>query len=405
MIQISDVRPPRKPRLMTRSKRWMTPDALKVTADRLDDLASPFASLFGRTEARAHAQTYLRGLLVGPPHKSVVLIAQLLGQGRVSGLQKFLNHAPWQYGEIQKAIQETFVRMVSDEGSEAIGVIRPSGFTKKGNESVGVERQINPRTGRRENCQIGIFLIAIGGRRSALLDHRLHLPPSWCDDTLLASRRRRKVHIPDGLEYLSLAEIASKMVRDVAARRTLLLDWLTADATPGTDGSLVRELEGCGIPYVLGVSPDARIWSLAHGARGPAERMNGSPRAVRAAAEIARELPACYWKRIGSEGRSAGESIDPSVVFAAVRVWRELPTGVPVESWLLLRRSLTDLRAPLRADISNAPEKTAPGVLARVACAQDHSAGLIEDARAHLGLAHYETRLWRGWHHHMSLSL
>lgn len=95
MILIPDVSPPREPRLMTLSNGWMTPDALKVAADRLDDLASPFASLFGRTEARAHALTYLRGLLVGPPHKSVVLIAQLLGQGRVSGLQKFLNNAPW----------------------------------------------------------------------------------------------------------------------------------------------------------------------------------------------------------------------------------------------------------------------------------------------------------------------
>lgn len=211
------------------------------------------------------------------------------------------------------------------------------------------------------------------------------------------------MRIPDGLEYLSLAEIAAKMVRDVTARRAVHLDWLTADATPGTEGSLVRELEGCGIPYVLGVSPDARIWSLPHGATVPAERAIGSPRAVRTAAEIARDLPDWCWKRTGSGGRLTGPGVDPSFTFAAVRGGRELPTGMPIESWLLLRRSLTDPRAPLLADVSNAPERTALEVLARVASAQERSAALIEEARAHLGLAHYETRLWRGWHHHVSL--
>ena len=58
---------------------------------------------------------------------------------------------------------------------------------KKGNKSVGVQRQYSGTAGRIENCQIGVFLAYASARGRTLLDRELYLPRVWADD---GGRRR-----------------------------------------------------------------------------------------------------------------------------------------------------------------------------------------------------------------------
>ena len=62
-------------------------------------------------------------------------------------------------------------------------MVDESGFAKKGNHSAGVARQHNGRLGKEDNCQVGVFLVGVTPGGSALLDHQLYLPESWCEDT------------------------------------------------------------------------------------------------------------------------------------------------------------------------------------------------------------------------------
>src|SRR3954453_9806138 len=86
----------------------MTPDDVRAAAERLVQFHERFAPLFGKEQAQDHAFDYVKGLMICPDRKSIEPIALLVGRGDVSGLQKFINSAPWQSDEIQAEAQAVF---------------------------------------------------------------------------------------------------------------------------------------------------------------------------------------------------------------------------------------------------------------------------------------------------------
>src|SRR5271163_4139369 len=123
----------------------MTPDDVRAAAARLTQFHQRFAALFGKDGAQDNAHIYVKGLMTCPLRKSVEPIALLVGDGRVSALQKFLNIAPWDHEEVQAEIQSVFTDDLAPSAAAhalgVVGVIDESAFTKKGNHSAGVARQ------------------------------------------------------------------------------------------------------------------------------------------------------------------------------------------------------------------------------------------------------------------------
>src|SRR5450432_663717 len=197
----------------------MTEDEVRAAAERLVQFHERFAPLFGKEQAQDHAYTYVKGLMVCPERKSIEPIALNVGDGQVSALQKFINNAPWDHGDVQAEVQS----MVADElvptavGTPigTVGVIDESGFAKKGNHSAGVARQHNGRLGKEDNCQVGVFLIGVAPRGVALLDHQLYLPQSWYEGATAAGRRE-EAHIPEDVAFGTKPEIAAALIRNVA---------------------------------------------------------------------------------------------------------------------------------------------------------------------------------------------
>src|SRR5262245_13186725 len=58
--------------------------------------------------------------------------------------------------------------------------MRPA-FEKYGKQSAGVARQYSGTAGRRENCQIGVFLLYASPRGAAFMDRDLYLPEEWTE--------------------------------------------------------------------------------------------------------------------------------------------------------------------------------------------------------------------------------
>jgi SRSO17 transposase len=52
--------------------------------------------------------------------------------------------------------------------------------------------------------------------------------------------------------------------------------------------------------------------------------------------------------------------------------------------------------------LSNAPATCGHEALVRVSGLRWPVETAIEEAKGELGMDHYETRTWRGWHHHMT---
>src|SRR3954452_4070631 len=366
----------------------MNEDEVRAAAERLVQFHERFAPLFGKEEAQDNAYTYVKGLMICPERKSIEPIALNVGNGNVSALQKFINVAPWDYvdaqAELQGAFVDELVPTAADSPIGVVGIIDESGFAKKGDSSAGVGRQHNGRLGKEDNCQVGVFLVGVTPGGTALLDHRLYLPESWCEDDTAAKQRRDKAHIPETVVFRTKPQIAAELIRRTTIPDVVTLDWITADEEYGRNGGFLDELELLGLRYLVEVPVTTTVWTEdpascvpPYGGRG---RVPTRPTraAVASVAAVASGLDRQAWRalqvRPGAKGPLAFE-------FAAVRVWavRHGAAGPPI--WLLVRRSLEPV-PEVKYYVSNADALTPLEVLAGVACTRHEVEEYFEDAKS-----------------------
>ena len=241
-------------------------DRTAPAAARLLNLHERFAPCFGRRECREHSFGYLRGLLLAGGRKSVEPMALLFGgpsedqanidQTIVLAWQRFLTVSPWKASDVQQEIQAVFNEEFVPTGREwpigTVGVIDGSGFVKRGTESVGVQRQWCGRMGKKENCQVGVFLVGATPAGTALLDHQLYLPEPWTKDMA----RRKKTRVPPEVTFQTKPQIAATLV----ARSSVRFDWITADEEFGRDGDFLDAMERNGQRYLVEVPCDTTVW-------------------------------------------------------------------------------------------------------------------------------------------------
>jgi SRSO17 transposase len=371
---------------------------LRAAAARLLNLHERFAPCFGRRECQEHSLGYLRGLLLAGGRKSVEPMALLFGgpsdeqptidQNIALAWQRFLTVSPWEARNVQQELQavfnEEFVPTASQSPIGTVGVIDGSGFVKRGTESVGVQRQWCGRLGKKENCQVGVFLVGVTPAGTALLDDQLYLPETWAAD----AARRKKTRIPPEVTFQTKPQIATALV----ARSSVRFDWITADEEFGRDGGFLDAMEQRRQRYLVEVPVDTTVWAEKPLRQTPDEL-------VWQVHLLASALPAKAWHiiqlREGTKGPLAFE-------FARLRVWsvRHRHAGPPV--WLLVRRSLE--RVPeIKYYVSNAEAEVPLETMALATGVRWRVEEFFEDGKGQLGMAQYEARSWTSWHHHMSL--
>jgi len=392
----------------------MTTNMLRALGRKLVLFHERFARLFGRRESRSHALVYLKGLIMGEDRKSVERIAlrfaeskagQPAGQNEVLALQDFLTASPWDHRQVQQEIQVLFAEQLVPSTAEwpigTVGVIDESSFVKKGTESCGVKRQWCGRLGKKENCQVGVFLVGVTPAGSALLDHQLYLPTEWAADR----RRRRKTRVPAEVTFQTKPEIAADLIGRTLDAGAVAFDWITVDELYGRDGNFLDALEARGLRYVAEV-PVTTTVSL-HGEASPAavgsdqdlRPLELSAPDVLNVKAVARELPADAWHtyqlREGAKGPLVFE-------FAFVRVWAVRHRRLGPPQWLIIRRSLA-ADPEYKYYVSNADGNTPTEHLALVTGTRWRVEEYFEDGKDDLGMSDYEARAWTSWHHHMSL--
>ena len=103
-------------------------------------------------------------------------------------------------------------------------VVDETGFLKKGNKSVGVQRQYSGTAGRIENCQIGVFLAYATARGRTLLDRELCVPQVWADD----QECREEGGVPEKVAFCTKPQLARRML-ERAMESGVPFGWLTGD--------------------------------------------------------------------------------------------------------------------------------------------------------------------------------
>lgn len=115
-------------------------------------------------------------------------MAEAVGDSTPDGMQRLLNQAEWDTDLVRDELREYVVEHFADE--RAVLVVDETGFLKKGTKSVGVQPQYSGTAGKKENCQIGVFLCYASEKGAAFVERALYLPKKRAGRTTPSVGRR-----------------------------------------------------------------------------------------------------------------------------------------------------------------------------------------------------------------------
>jgi SRSO17 transposase len=311
------------------------------------------------------------------------------GNATPYGIQHLLGRASWDADALREDLREYVIEHMAD--SESTLIVDETGFIKKGTNSVGVKRQYTGTVGKRENCQVGVFLAYASCRGQAFIDRELYLPEEWAED----KERRERAGVPDEVGMRTKPELAKEMLGRALVEGGVKASWVVADSVYGDSRRLGMFLEEREQPYVLALSGKAHVWSGFYQHR-VSTVLDALPEGELQSGEIAEEEG---WKRL-----SAGEGSKGPRLYD----WLRLPLNPPLQEdfqrWILVRRSIEDPE-DLNAYTVFCAQNTTLEALAKVAGSRWRVEIGFEEAKGEVGLAHYEVRSWDGWYRHITLSL
>ena len=213
------------------------------------------AERFHRSEPRRRALDYLKGLLSPVERKNGWQLAEQAGDATPDGVQRLLSTYVWDADLVRDDLRSYVVEHLGE--TDGVLVVDETGFLKKGTKSVGVQRQYSGTAGRIENCRIGVFLTYATAHGRVLLDRELYLPQVWAD----AAERRREAAVPEEVVFRTKPQLAREMLeRAVAAG--VPFRWVAGDEVYGNDRNLRLWLESAGIPHVLAIKRNEKLWVL-----------------------------------------------------------------------------------------------------------------------------------------------
>jgi len=382
----------------------LVPRDVEQFVDALASFHASFADTFRRPEQASAANVYLHGLLGSQSRKTTERIA-LTQRVNVRDLQHFIGQSPWPTEPLIARHQHLVAETLSHP--DGVVLIDESGIPKQGTASVGVAPQYCGAVGKVANSQVGVFLGYASSKGHTLLDSRLFVPQAWFDET--HAEVRQACGLPDGLTFQTKPELALLLLQDAVRRDNLPFRWVAVDALYGDAPAFLDGVAALGKWYMAEVACSTRVWMDSPAVEVPRWAGRGrKPTRLRLPVgqcvaqrvdEVMTRLPAQVWTRHTIKEGSKGPLICD---FAAVRVTvvRDgLPGGVV---WLVLRRNVEDPNE-VKFYLSNAPETTPLATLVRMSGVRWAIETSFAECKGELGLDHYETRSWLGWHHHMAL--
>lgn len=351
-------------------------------SDQFRRLCERVGICFGRHDLRSRAWSYVRGLLGPVRRKNSWQLAEHVGASTPHGFQRLLGRASWDADVLRDEVGRYASDHLLAQGEAGVLIIDETGFLKKGNKSVGVQRQYSGTAGRIENCQVGVFLALCGSRGRALIDRELYMPRSWCEDT----ERMEQAGVPPEVGFATKPQMAQRMVAR-ALESGLRPRWVLGDEVYGSDSKTRRFLESHGQPYVLAVSSQQRLW-----VEFLQQRVD----------RIAQQLDEQDWFRFSVADGAKGPRVYD---WAAGRYGASIDhKRGELRRWLLVRRSVEDPTDRAYYLCTAPPDATAQD-LAVAAGGRWAIETCFQAAKQEAGLDEYEVRSWTGWYRHITLSM
>ncbi len=354
-------------------------EALSQWSDALKSFQSRIAQHFARLEARQSAFDYLQALMSPVERKNGWQMAERVGHKAPYQFQHLLGRAQWDADEVTQEVQQYITQALGQ--ADGILAVDETGFIKQGSHSVGVQLQHCSLTGRLENCQVGVFLAYVSPQGHSLIDRRLYLPQSWCNDR----DKRAKAGVPDTVEFATKPQLAKQMLKR-AFETGVRPKWVVADEVYGNDGKFWWWLEQqYQQPYLLTVANSHCVF------------IGYQEHRVKA---LAQALTDEQWQRLSCGDGTKGERI-----YDWARIAVNCSDKHGMKRWILLRRNIEKPDDPLSITYYQvyAPADTTLEEIVFVAGQRWRIEECFAIAKDKLGLGEYEVRSWQGWHRHITL--
>jgi len=370
----------------------------RATQQRLRDYLDSIGDVLGTPQRRAHFARYALGLVGEGGRKNMeVIAAQSCASVRHvdaahQRMQDFITDSAWDDHAVRLAAARYALEPMTKAALPWAWIVDDTGFLKKGKHSVGVQRQYTGSAGKITNCQIGVSLTIATPQDHVAVDFELYLPECWANDP----ERRVEGRIPDDVRFKTKPQLALDMLRR-AVRANLPRGTVLADEGYGGSSEFREGCRKLGLDFAVAVSSTARVWAV-----NAAGYRKGDPVEVR---QLARSLVADgafrkYTWRDGTAGPLRAR-------FAFLRVLPAADDGREPRFrdrvWLVCEWRDGD-EHPMHFHL--ATYKRMPFVqLVQLIKERWRTERVYQDLKDELGLDHFEGRRFRGWHHHVSVTL
>lgn len=372
--------------------------------DEMRDYIALFASAFERPEQLERSKTYVRGLLGDATRKNVEQMALGLGEN-VRNLQYFVGQSPWKTEPVLEVHQQLVAETLGEV--DGVALIDESGVVKQGDCSVGVAAQYCGSVGKIANSQNGVYLGYASRKGYSLIEGQLFMPESWFGEE--HADQREACGVPTGLKVKTKPEIGLELLKRADERGSLPFRWVAADELYGDSPAFRDGVATLGKWYFTEIKCSTLIWQSrpevylpewkGHGRRPIRLRLRNEKECPLRVDNLVSLLPKDAWSRATIKEGSKGPIVCDFAFLRLIESRANLP-GPDV--WLVIRRNLDD-PAVIKFYFSNAPAETPLIEFVRISGMRWPIETIFEENKGEIGLDHYETRSWLGWHHHMLL--
>ena len=378
------------------------PSNLRAVAARFVRMCQSYNKYFrvGNRDVSHEARSYLSGLVMKAPRKNIERMEEYVKGADYECTQHFVSESPWSHRDVLDQVASDVNAAIGGDDSDFL--IDESGFTKKGDRSVGVARQYNGRLGKVDNCQVGVFGALTDGKHVSLVDARLYLPEKWTNDPC----RCKQAGIPEEeVVFQTKPELGTAII-DNAKAKGIRFGCVSFDGFYGSVPEFVEGLFQRDIHFVGAVHKDQSVFEDHPNPYLP-RRKTGKGRKYtqyqsRKAAVRVDELNnklATPWHLITIREGTKGH-IGVYARRRRVWIWRKGDSQAR-EVWLVITKD--SFTKEVKYFISNFGPNATLTKIVHKAARRYYIERAFQDAKTSLGMANYQVRVWRGWYHHMAM--
>jgi len=380
---------------------------LQPMASRFDNYLSEYEHIF-RSKTKFffdRAKDYCQGVFLSEMCNIERISEEMSAD--YSQMQHFITESPWDHRKLIDQVAQEVSRSLPTRKLTGL-IIDESGWEKKGKKSVGVAPQYCGNLGKVANCQVAVFGTLSNGDFASMVDARLFLPESWCDNPV----RMEEAGIPEEERNFKMKwELGLDIIRHQTALGASF-NFVSGDGYYGNSIEFAEAINAMNYIYMLDIHSNLTVY-LEKPEIGipPAKSKRGrQPSKVQPIGKGIRvdkymsELPESDWLYLEVRNTAKGVLVG-HYHFRTVYIYDEENLRM-LRRLLVIRRTLDEKNEyEYKYSFTNANlDQYSENGIAYMQAQRFFVEHCIKENKQVLGMDQYQTRKWLAWEHQIGLA-